>query len=129
MSGIKQVAIHEESGWLGAFRDSVESAAACARLAGIKLSRQPDTGDRQILIVVDEDIDPHDLDAVMWAMVFRVHPHRDIQTVTGRRPMMDPSAVSPAHRDGIITTLSRTVHRRCSSTPSKVGLLTGGTAG
>jgi DNA polymerase (family 10) len=25
----------------------------------------------------------------------RVQPHRDIQTVTGRRPMMDPSAVSP----------------------------------
>jgi 4-hydroxy-3-polyprenylbenzoate decarboxylase len=34
----------------------------------------------KIFIVVDEDIDPHDLDAVMWALVFRVQPHRDVQT-------------------------------------------------
>ena len=83
----------------------------------------------KIFIVVDEDIDPHDLDAVMWAMVFRVQPHRDIQTVTGRRPMMDPSAVSPAQPGWHHHYPSRTALPRCSSTRSQVALPARSTAG
>ncbi len=33
----------------------------------------------RFVIVVDEDIDPFNLDDVMWALCTRVHPHRDIE--------------------------------------------------
>ena len=47
----------------------------------------------KIVIAVDEDIDIRDADAVNWAMALRMQPHRDIQIVTGKMNMLDPSAV------------------------------------
>ena len=46
----------------------------------------------KVIIVVDEDIDPKDPDMVMWAMSFAMQPHRDVQVITGRSPLLDPSA-------------------------------------
>lgn len=46
----------------------------------------------KIAIVVDEDIDPHDLDSVVWALSFRMQPHLDVQTTTGRMSLLDPSS-------------------------------------
>ena len=46
----------------------------------------------KIIITVDEDIDPKDPDMVMWAMSFAMQPHRDAQIVTGKSPLLDPSA-------------------------------------
>ena len=96
MSGITQVAIHEESGGWGLFVIQLKARQPAHAWQALNSAASLTPGIGKIFIVVDEDIDPHDLDAVMWALVFRVQPHRDIQTVTGRRPMMDPSAVSPA---------------------------------
>jgi 4-hydroxy-3-polyprenylbenzoate decarboxylase len=96
MSGVKQVAIHEESGGWGLFVIQLKARQPAHAWQALNSAASLTPGIGKMFIVVDEDIDPHDLDAVMWAMVFRVQPHRDIQTVTGRRPMMDPSAVSPA---------------------------------
>jgi len=96
MSGVKQVAIHEESGGWGFFVIQLKARQPAHAWQALNSAASLTPGLGKIFIVVDEDIDPHDLDAVMWALVFRVQPHRDIQTVTGRRPMMDPSAVSPA---------------------------------
>jgi len=47
-----------------------------------------------VIIVVDEDIDPKDPDMVMWAMSFAMQPHRDTRVITGRVPLLDPSAYS-----------------------------------
>ncbi|MBI2229288.1 MAG: UbiD family decarboxylase, partial [Deltaproteobacteria bacterium] len=96
ISGIKQVAIHEESGGWGLFVIQLKTRQPAHAWQALSSAASLTPGIGKIFIVVDEDIDPHDLDAVMWALVFRVQPHRDIQTITGRRPMMDPSAVSPA---------------------------------
>ena len=38
----------------------------------------------KIVIAVDEDIDPENMDAVMWALSYRMKPHRDIRIVDGR---------------------------------------------
>ena len=46
----------------------------------------------KIIITVDEDIDPKDPDMVMWAISFGCQPHRDAQIVTGKSPLLDPSA-------------------------------------
>ena len=46
----------------------------------------------KVIIVVDEDIDPKDPEMVMWAMSFAMQPHRDAEVVTGRVPLLDPSA-------------------------------------
>ena len=37
----------------------------------------------KIVIAVDEDIDPDNLDAVFWAMGYRSKPHRDVQIMQG----------------------------------------------
>jgi 4-hydroxy-3-polyprenylbenzoate decarboxylase len=44
---------------------------------------------------VDEDVDPRDLDAVVWALCFSMQPHRDTRIITGKRPGLDPSAYPP----------------------------------
>src|SRR5207249_654329 len=46
----------------------------------------------KIIITVDEDIDPKDSEMVMWAISFGCQPHRDAQIVTGKSPLLDPSA-------------------------------------
>jgi UbiD family decarboxylase len=46
----------------------------------------------KVIITVDEDIDPKDSDMVMWALSFAMQPHRDVQIVTGKSPLLDPSA-------------------------------------
>lgn len=48
----------------------------------------------KVIIVVDEDIDPKDPDMVMWALSFAMQPHRDTRVITGRVPLLDPSAFS-----------------------------------
>lgn len=38
----------------------------------------------KFLVAVDEDIDPWDMDMVMWALSYRSMPHQDVQILTGR---------------------------------------------
>lgn len=45
----------------------------------------------KITIVVDEDIDPRDPESVIWALTYRVQPHRDMQVTMGRISAEDPS--------------------------------------
>jgi 4-hydroxy-3-polyprenylbenzoate decarboxylase len=49
----------------------------------------------KVAVVVDEDIDPRDMGAVLWAISFSVQPHRDVKIVTGRSAGLDPSASPP----------------------------------
>jgi 4-hydroxy-3-polyprenylbenzoate decarboxylase len=54
-----------------------------------------DPGIAKIAIVVDEDINPRDPEAVNWALAFAMQPHRDIRIVTHRVPGLDPAAYPP----------------------------------
>jgi len=49
----------------------------------------------KISIVVDDDIDPRDPEAVNWALSFRMQPHRDMRVITHRSPLLDVSAHPP----------------------------------
>ena len=50
----------------------------------------------KIVIAVDDDIDPEDFEAVIWALSFRMQPARDIRILDGKLPRLDPSAASGA---------------------------------
>ena len=45
----------------------------------------------KIIIAVDSDIDPWDLNSVFWAVSFRYQPHRDTQIIPGRGATADQS--------------------------------------
>ena len=46
----------------------------------------------KIIIAVDSDIDPWDLESVLWGVCFRYQPHRDTQIIQGRGATADQSA-------------------------------------
>ncbi|MBI2953898.1 MAG: UbiD family decarboxylase [Chloroflexi bacterium] len=49
----------------------------------------------KIIIAVDDDIDPRDMDSVAWALCYRMQPHRDIHIAEGKAASLDPSAAPP----------------------------------
>jgi len=51
-----------------------------------------DPGYLKWIIVVDDDIDPHDPDSHLWALCFCVQPDRDIRVTPGKSAHLDPSA-------------------------------------
>lgn len=99
IAGVKGVAFHESSGSMG--------------LCVIQLKKNHNAQSWQVLngaitivawrkfvIVVDEDVNPHDLDSVTWALSFRVQPDRDIRIVKGMISALDPSTAPPEVPDG-----------------------------
>ncbi len=50
---------------------------------------------QKIIIIVDEDIDPRDPDAVNWALCFRMSPRKDIHIIDGLFEVLDYSAAPP----------------------------------
>ena len=58
----------------------------------------------KMLVLVDEDIDPQDLESVVWAMSYRMQPHRDVTIImpNAAASTMDYSVEAPGgamHRD------------------------------
>src|SRR3970282_384896 len=55
-------------------------------------------------IAVDDDVDPHDADSILWAMCYGMQPDADIQ-ISGRHKisLLDPSAARPEqHAPGYV---------------------------
>ncbi|MBI2954537.1 MAG: UbiD family decarboxylase [Chloroflexi bacterium] len=55
----------------------------------------------KIIVAVDDDIDPRDMDSVMWALCYRMQPHRDIHIAKGKTASLDPSAVPPEEKENL----------------------------
>lgn len=53
---------------------------------------------RKIVIVVDDDIDPRDVESVHWALAWRVQPDRDVRIIKGMVAVLDPSLAPPHER-------------------------------
>jgi 4-hydroxy-3-polyprenylbenzoate decarboxylase len=49
----------------------------------LKLASGFKVGVGKLIVAVDEDIDPNNLDAVMWSLAYRMTPHVDVQIVRG----------------------------------------------
>ncbi len=54
----------------------------------------------KIVIAVDEDIDLNDPETLIWALSYRVQPHRDTTILNNRSVGLDPSG-APPNQDGI----------------------------
>ncbi len=57
----------------------------------------------KIVIAVDEDIDPDNLDAVMWAMSYRMKPHKDVQIVRGLEKGHAPPFADPDQGGDVVS--------------------------
>ena len=49
----------------------------------LKLASSFQTNVGKVVIGVDQDIDPNNLDAIMWALAYRMTPHKDVQIIRG----------------------------------------------
>ena len=93
--GVIDVAVHESGGYEGFLVIQMKKthpsqpwqalySAAGYRSTGLKM-----------IIAVDDDVNPHDMDAVVWALCFSMQPHRDLKVLTGKSPSLDPSGYPP----------------------------------
>jgi len=91
---VKEVALHESSGSWG----------YCVISLKKKSDKDPQTVFDALLesypygkiyIIVDEDIDPRDPDAVNWALSFGMQPGRDVRIEKSQTMALDHSLVSP----------------------------------
>ncbi len=57
------------------------------------------SGVGKFIVAVDEDIDPENLDAVMWAICYRMKPHEDVQIVRGTEKGHAPPFHEPTHHE------------------------------
>jgi UbiD family decarboxylase len=56
----------------------------------------------KIVVAVDEDIDPKNLDAVMWSMAYRMTPHKDVQIIRGFDKVGPPFRDIPASDNSVM---------------------------
>jgi 4-hydroxy-3-polyprenylbenzoate decarboxylase len=55
----------------------------------------------KMIVLVDEDIDTRNLESVVWAMSFRMQPHRDVKTLKTEKFLpLDYSVAPPGERAG-----------------------------
>lgn len=93
--------------WVVAIKQRYAGHAKQAGHAAIAASASARNG--RYVVVVDEDIDPTNLKEVLWAMMTRVDPATDIETVEGCwSTPLDPR-MSPEKREGRDHTNSRAV--------------------
>ena len=92
---IVDVAFHEESGAVLFLVISMRKAYPPEAWQVLKIADAYSVIMGKIIIAVDDDIDARDLDSVLWALCFRMQPHRDVLIVPGEEAALDPSAGPP----------------------------------
>jgi 4-hydroxy-3-polyprenylbenzoate decarboxylase len=45
----------------------------------------------KLIVAVDDDVDTNDLQSIVWALAFRMQPHRDVRILGDRLARLDPS--------------------------------------
>jgi 4-hydroxy-3-polyprenylbenzoate decarboxylase len=90
--GLMEVVLHEESGSQGICGIRIKKLSPTQPWQALNCAAgfSPNLG--KIFIAVDDDIDPKDVDALLWALSFRMQPHQDMQIAQGKYLGLDPSA-------------------------------------
>ncbi len=104
MKGILDVALPEAAGGHGVCVIQMDKSAGAKPMEALKVIADVPRAAPKILIAVDEDVDPRDLDSVSWAMSYRMQPHRSVEIrkillSTG----LDFSLAPPESRDEVRT--------------------------
>lgn len=92
VGGLLDVCFHEPSGAQHLMVLKMKKANNAEPMRAMMAAASVDPAYGKIIIAVDENVDPRDMDSVMWAMTFCTQPHRDIQIVKHRSGFIDPSA-------------------------------------
>jgi 4-hydroxy-3-polyprenylbenzoate decarboxylase len=86
IAGVKRVVMHEPLTNLRKvlfiqFERGTKQTEVWRALKGLA-SYRAELG--KIVVAVDDDIEPDNLDAIWWAIAYRCRPHLDVQTLTGQ---------------------------------------------
>jgi 4-hydroxy-3-polyprenylbenzoate decarboxylase len=73
----------------------------------------------KIVIAVDGDIDPGDMNSVIWALSFRMLPHLDIEVLRGKLPRLDPMAAVEGASSALLIDATRPFAFPPTSLPDK----------
>ncbi len=101
--GIRDVAVHESASSQNFTVIQVSRADGADPPAILAAMAQADARSGKMVVAVDEDIDPHDADSVLWAMAWRMQPHRDLEIRPVPPHEMDYSVMPPAESVGTAT--------------------------
>lgn len=95
MSGVHDIAVYESSGsrqFVVAKMSKTHNYQSWKVLEALA-AYQDSAG--KIIIAVDDDIDPRDPESVIWALSYRMQPHRDTRIEAGKIASLDPSTAPP----------------------------------
>lgn len=92
---VEKVAFHESSGSWGYLVIQLKKSHPAQAWQALNAAVAYEASMGKVIIAVDEDIDPEDPDSVNWALSFRMQPHLDARTTTGKCSMLDPSSAPP----------------------------------
>ncbi|MFC2018829.1 UbiD family decarboxylase [Chloroflexota bacterium] len=95
IASVEEVAFHEESGGRTLCVIRLKNSSGPEVWQALYGANAATAYFSKIIIAVDDDIDPRDMDSVAWALCFRMQPHRDIQIARGKHPSLDPSVAPP----------------------------------
>lgn len=95
MPGVRDVACHYSGGVRNYIVVQIKKSAPWDAFQALNALAGYEASVGKVSIVVDEDINPRDPDAVNWALSYRMQPHRDVRIITHRSPILDISAYPP----------------------------------
>jgi 4-hydroxy-3-polyprenylbenzoate decarboxylase len=96
---VQDVVFHEAGGSMNLIIVKIKKQHASDVWRALNIAVSLDTVYGKIVVAVDEDIDPYNLESVMWAMTYRMQPHRDMQIIRGQSCQLDPSTAPPGASD------------------------------
>lgn len=91
LPGVLDVAFHEESGVNGFCVIKMKKTHPTQPWHALKAAVAYADFLAKFVVVVDEDIDARNIDSVLWALCYRVQPHRDTQIIKGGKLSLDIS--------------------------------------
>ena len=103
LAGVQEVAMHEECAVWGYTVIQIKKKKPGDGDSKLVLDalENMDRFNGKMAIVVDEDINPKDPDAVNWALSFRMQPHRDVRITKVKGLHLDPSVMHPAELEKV----------------------------
>jgi len=101
LKGIRKVILHESTSSWGLCVIQVDQREGVKGREVLEAMKKADRHLSKLVVIVDDDIDPQDADAVNWAMSFRMQPKRDSEIVEMYSNPLDCSLSAPGERDDI----------------------------
>jgi UbiD family decarboxylase len=95
ISTVQEVALQDMSGSSAFCVIQLKGANKQQVWQALNAAAARSTAEGKIFVAVDDDIDPHDLESVIWALSFRMQPERDVRITPNRVGPLDPSTMAP----------------------------------